>query len=330
MRNGLALTLVLSSMACGSGKTLKAMKAVRTSVESSVTTTTSGTVVADQQAILNFGNTGRISKVYVRVGDQVKRGKTLAEIDNEELKTVHEDAKSELKRAEELFKSGLTSRSTLDEAKKNEELARANLDRSVIRAPFDGIIAELNLEQGESTQPTVSAKTPPIRIVDLKPRLVKGDIDELDLSKVKVGSRARIKVQAVRLDPFSAEVQRVVPFVSTVKEQDRTSEVELKILDGKPEEIPVGASAEIEIITASKDNALAVPPRVILGHGGERYIYIHDGRRLQKRLIKTGVGNYARVEIVSGVSDGETVLYPPEDLELKDGMKTSVEISPWP
>ena len=327
------LGLGLASAACSPTLAVKGVHAARATAESTLTTTSSGTVEAEQQAILGFTAPGRIKKISAQVGDPVKRDQILAELDNGDLEVVAQDAARDLKRAQELFASGLVSRVALDEAKRSYEIARANLDKTVIRAPFSGIITEKNLELGGLAQAvsTTASNTSkaPIRIVDLEPRIVKGSIDEVDLSKVKIGSPARIKIPAVRSAPFAAVVSRVVPFVSTVKEQDRTSQIELKITDAK-QLIPVGASADIEIIVNSKKDVLTIPTRLILGRADQKRVFKLDGSKIHSTTIQTGIGNYDRTEILSGLSEGDVVIFPPAETDLQDGRKVKAEITPWP
>ncbi len=326
----MALLLVLCS-ACGPKVKLKGVQAAPTRVESSVTTTTAGTVSAEQAAVLAFAGAGRVSRINVKAGDPVKKGDILAELENTDLKSTFANAQRELKRAQELFDNGLVSRAGLDDARRGIDVARANLDKSVVRAPFDGIVTEMNLEIGETPQAASTSGKAALRIVDSLPRIIRGDIDEIDLSRVKVGTPARVKIQAIGGGWMAAEVRKVVPFVSTAKERDRTSEIELKLIEQPEKMIPVGASVDIEIITEAKENVLAVPARVVTGKSGQRYVYKYgaDGK-LVRTSVKTGTGNYARMEILEGLSKGDVVVFPPDDVELKDGMRAEVETSPWP
>ena len=313
---------------CSRAVPLKVVAATRIPVESTLSTTSSGTVDAQQQAILGFTAMGRIAQVTVVLGAKVKAGQTLARLDNTDLLAISRDAATENHRNEELFASGLISRTAMDEAKRNVEVARVNLSKTVIVAPFDGIVTELNLQVGELSQSSTAGKAP-IRLIDLKPRVIKGEIDEIDLAKVKMGSPARIKIMAVRAEPFAAVVTRVVPFVSTTKEQDRTSQIELKITE-PDSAIPVGASADVEVVVDIKPNALAVPTRAVLGTGDGRYLYaVRDGK-LVKTQIKAGAGNYDRLEILSGIEAGTEVALPADNVELKDGLKVTTEKTPWP
>lgn len=326
----LALILSASSISCSPKLDLKAVKLTRASVESSVNTTSSGTVTADQQAILGFGVVGRVARIQVNAGDIVRKGQGLAELENTDLKTVLDDAGKELKRSQELFDAGLVSQAAADSARKAYEIARANLDKTIIKAPFDGVITEQTLELGELSQTSLATKAP-IRIVDQKPRLIKGDIDEIDISKVKVGLPARVKIQAIGGVWVPAHVTKVVPFVSTVKEKDRTTEIELRLEPSAEKALlPVGASADVEVITERKDSTLALPARTVVGKVGTRSVFRYDNGKLTLVPIKTGIGNYARVEVLEGLKEGDIVVYPPEDIELKNGMKAKIELQPWP
>ncbi|MGK5085970.1 efflux RND transporter periplasmic adaptor subunit [Bdellovibrionota bacterium FG-2] len=315
---------------CSKPVTLRAAKVAKTSVEASVTTTSAGTVSADQQAVLDFGTVGRISRIHIKTGDHVMRGQELAQLENADLKSILADTEREVKRTEELFAAGLVSQAALDTARKALDVARSNYEKTIIRAPFEGVATELNLEIGEFAQVgSGTLKKAPIRLVDLKPRLIHGDVDEVDLGKLKVGMAARVKIAAARSEPFQAVLQRVVPFVSTAKEQDRTSEVELRIQDHTQALIPVGASATIEIIIDARSGVLAVPSRAILGFADKRYVFRVIGDRLVKTDIKLGIGNYSKTEVLSGLSESDVVVFAPSDLELREGMKVNVEEVPW-
>ncbi len=327
---GLLMGAAFFAIGCSKPVTLRAAKVAKTNVEASITTTSAGTVSADQQAILDFGTVGRISRIFVKTGDHVKTGQDLAQLENTDLKSVFADSEREVKRTEELFAAGLVSQAALDTARKSLEVARSGFEKTIIRAPFEGVVTELNLEVGEFAQVGSGAsKKAPIRLVDLKPRIIHGDVDEVDLGKLKVGMAARVKIAAARAEPFQAVLQRVVPFVSTAKEQDRTSEVELRIQEQAQTVIPVGASATIEIITDARNGVLAIPSRAILGFSDKRYVFKVVEDRLVKTDIKLGIGNYARTEVVSGLSESDVVVFAPSDLELKEGMKVKAEQVSW-
>lgn len=323
------LLFCLLLTACTKTASLKGVHPASAPVETTVTTINSGTVEAENMGTLGFGISGRVAQVLAKPGDRVKAGQVLAELENADLRTIYREAQKENERAKKLLDEGLVSKVGFQEAIKAYEIAKMNYDRSVIRAPFDGVVTEVNLRVGELSGPQTPGTGKPMRLIDEKPRLVKGDIDEVDLARVKSGQKARIRVPASRTEPFPAKVSRVVPFVDTTKEQDRTSQIELR-MDGAEAAIPVGASAEIEIVTDAKEGALAVPARTVLGSGKTRYVYVAKDGKLAKVAVETGIGNYDRVEILKGVTANDVVVFPSEDADLTDGLRVHVELVPWP
>jgi HlyD family secretion protein len=215
------------------------------------------------------------------------------------------------------------SQSGVTQARASYDAAVTAFDKSLIKAPYDGIVAELNLEVGELSQITAVIPQAPIRIVDVKPRYVRAEIDEVDLPRVKVGLPARVKILAIRKEPFQGRIRKVVPFVSSIREQDRTSEIELEI-DSEGLLLPAGASADVEVITDTKEGVLTVTSRALLGRGQDRYVYVLDGSRIRKTPVKIGIYGYTVSEVISGLAPSDEVVLPSDKFELTDGLKVTV------
>lgn len=325
------LTLITLA-SCGGKVEVEAIKMEKGTVESTVTTTNSGTVEAKQQAELAFGTPGRISKIHVTLGDEVRQGTVIAELENADLRAVYNEALKDYERSQELYKNGLVSVANLDGVNRAREVARINLDKTIIKAPFDGMITALNLKVGEFYQSGASLagteKKIDVQIIDLKARLIKGEIDEVDLQKIKIGQDARVKIPAMRNQVIKARLTKVVPFVSTVKDQDRTSQIELEIVENQGL-IPVGASADVEIVVEAKKDANILPAMVLTGVGKSRSVFVIDDSKLVKRPVKIGTGNYDRVEILEGLKPGDLVAKPLEGVELTEGMKVKTKETKW-
>jgi len=315
--------------ACSSPPEVRGVKAVVTKVESTVSSVNTGTVKAERMADLAFGAVGRVSRVEVKFGDVVKKDQILAELENNDLKAGLVDADNSLQRTREAFKRHAVSTERLDEALKLHAFAQDAFNDTLIKAPFDGIITERNIETGQLSQITAVVPRPLLRIVDSSPRYVVAEIDEADLAKVKVGLAARLKILAVRAEPFEGVVRRVVPYISTVREQDRTAQVEL---DVKSEDVllPTGASADVELVVSSVDKALAIPTRALLGRNGLHFAFVSDNERIKKTPVKVGTFNYDRAQILSGLSEGDVVVLPSEASELSEASRIKLTILPWP
>lgn len=321
--------IFIGLVSCGSSPTVKSAKASLSSVEATVSSVNSGTVKAEQVAELAFGAMGRVKKLNIKLGDSVETNNILAELENDDMKSALVTAEKELKRQQSLISANISSKTNLDLATQNFEMAKAQYERSLIRAPFSGIIAELNLEEGQLSQTTAVMPLPPMKIVDTAPRYINAQIDEVDLSKVTSGLDARIKILAVRKEPFKGKVRKVIPYISTIREQDRTSQIELNIMD-EGILLPVGASADVEIITDYKEGVLSVPARTILGRGEEKFVFLNKNGKATKTLIKIGIRNYDVAEIVSGLSVGDEVIFPNDLFEITEGMSIKTETVKWP
>jgi HlyD family secretion protein len=277
---------------------------------------------------LAFGTVGRVRVLHVSLGAQVKKGQVLAELENQDLLQARDVAEREYTRVQDLHRTRVLTEQDLDRAHQALDLARITFEKSLIRAPFDGFVAELNLEVGQLSQITAVVPKPLIRLVDVAPRYVSVEIDEVDLSRIALGMPARIKILAVRRAPFKATIRQIIPYVSSVREQDRTVQIELT-LDQEGLLLPEGASADVEIITARKEQALSIPVRALLGFSDQRFVYLlTSDNRLRKQPVTPGLSNYERVEILEGLSEGQTVVLPSAAGDLQEGQEVVVTLLP--
>jgi HlyD family secretion protein len=322
MRSNIFLCFILLSLpSCSQPTEVKLVRAERRDVESIVTSVNAGTVKAEKSAELAFGAVGRVQSLSVTLGQRVKAGQILATIENTDLVTGLQRAETEYKRRISL-KTGQLSQSEIDLAKQSVDTAQMQLERTRIRAPYDGIIAELNMEIGQLSQITAIIPKAPIRIVDLSPRYIRAQIDEADLPKVKNGMPARVKILAVRKEPFEGVLRKVVPYVSNIREQDRTAEIEV---DVKTDQVlPAGASADVEIIVERKADTLALPARSVFGRAQDKYVYADDSGEAKQLFVKTGLSNFDVVEILEGLNEGQLVIQPTDRSAIADGVKIRV------
>jgi len=333
----LTLLTIFLLHGCGASINVEAIKLSKGTVEQTVSTINSGTIFAKNQAELAFGTVGRIYKIHYQLSDFVPKGAILAEIENTDLLSIYSEASKEYERAQKLFSEGLISHASIDASKRALDVAKSNLDKTRIIAPFKGQITAMDLKVGEFYQNAVAVGTrPKVNMIDAESRFVKGEIDEVDLSKIEKGQTARIKIPALKNQLFKASVDKVVPFISTAKDQDRTGLIELKLLvddQHKMKSIPVGASADVEIISLQKDQVLMVPTNYLQGIGKNKYVYKLDPdkkNKMTKAPVEVGIGNYERTEITKGLAPGELVIRPPEGIDDPLKVKIKVEEKVWP
>lgn len=201
-------------------------------------------------------------------------------------------------------------------------VARAALDRTILRAPFDGIVAEVNGELGEFVTPSpVGIPTPPtVDLIQTGCVYVSAPIDEVDAAGVRVGMPARISLDAYPGRTFAGTVRRIAPYVVDVEKQARTVDVEVHFTDaGEPEQLLIGYSADIEIVLETRDDALRVPTETLL-EGNRLLVFDADGGVLVARDIATGIANWQFTEVERGVAAGERVVVSVAREGVADGV----------
>ena len=205
------------------------------------------------------------------------------------------------------------------------EVARVNLEKTVLRAPFDGIVADVTTELGEWITPSPPGLPipPVITLIEDAAIYVSAPMDEVDVAKVHSGQTVRITIDAYPGRSFPGRVTRVAPYVLDVQEQNRTFEIEAELDDAAfAKKLAPGTSADVEVILAAKDAVLRIPSYALLEGG--RALVVSNGR-LVSRAVKTGLKNWQFVEIVEGLSPGDLVTVSLDRAEVKEGARIRIE-----
>lgn len=247
----------------------------------------------------------------------------------EEACLTAELATKELRRVEELHRQGIASeqrldaleterdrskagceaaRSAVEQAEARVAATRVQLDFTELRAPFDGVVADVSTELGEWITPSPpGVPIPPvIDLLDPDSLYVSAPIDEIDSGRVEVGQPARITVDSRPDREFRGRVVRVAPYVLDQLEQNRTVEVEVAFADDEPVAgLLPGTSADVEIILDRRDDVLRVPASAVAE--GERVLVLVDGV-LEEREIETGLRNWEWAEVLAGLDAGDRVV----------------------
>ncbi len=198
---------------------------------------------------------------------------------------------------------------------------RANLERTRLTAPFDGVIAEVNGELYEYVTPSpVGIPTPPaVDLIDTSCFYVIAPIDEVDAPQVSVGMTAKITLDAFRDRSFNGKVERMDAYVLDRERQARTVDVEVRF--AAPQEsarLLAGYSADIDIILEVRAETLRVPTECILD---KKNVFVFDpsAKKVVKRSVEAGISNWDFTEILSGVKEGEQVVLNVDEAGVKDG-----------
>lgn len=198
--------------------------------------------------------------------------------------------------------------------------AQAELERLRLRAPFDGIVAEINGELGEFVTPSpIGIPTPPaVDVVDISCIYVTAPIDEVDAPRIREGMPARVTLDAFRNRTFQARVRRVAPYVLDVEKQARTVEIEAELKNVQDVTLLPGYSADIEVVLQEKPDTLRIPTRALI-EGKRVYVLDAERERVHLRQVETGLHNWEYTEITQGLAEGDRVVTSVDREGLADG-----------
>lgn len=207
------------------------------------------------------------------------------------------------------------------------DVARAAVERTILRAPFAGIVAEVNGEVGEFVTPSpVGIPTPPtVDLIETDCVYVSAPIDEVDAADVRPGLPARITLDAYPGRTFPGHVRRVAPYVLDLEKQARTVDVEVDFVDpDDTENLLIGYSADIEVILATRDDVLRVPTEALL-EGRGVLVYDEGAGALEERRIEAGLANWQHTEVRDGLKAGDRVVLSVAREGVKPGARAIPE-----
>jgi HlyD family secretion protein len=281
--------------------------------------------------------------------DLVRRQLTMAEERRTEVCTVAVNARRESERTRQLADQGFVSaqrsetveaearsreasceatKSDIKRAQAQIKVTQAGIERTILLAPFAGIVARITGELGEYATPSPPGiPTPPaIDLIDDTCLYVSAPMDEVDAPKLRVGQTARVTLDAIPGQIFLGRVRRIAPYVTEIEKQARTVDIEVDF--DEPPKLPllVGYSADVESVVDRRDDILRIPTQSI--RQGGRVLIMDADQRLQERTVQIGLANWAYTEITGGLTVGEKVLLSSDQDGLVVGAKVKQKTSP--
>lgn len=300
-----------------------------------------GDVVEHQQILMEFWNDDLLARQKLAA-----REVQASEANWEKACIVAELTKREAERQHKLGSRNLASEEAIDKAesealaqnaacnaassavgvsKARLEVADAALDQTRLRAPFPGVIAEVNGEVGEFVTPSpVGIPTPPaVDLMDISCLYVSAPIDEVDAPQIRIGMASNISLDAFPDRLFEGRVRRIAPYVLDLEKQARTVEVEVEFTE--PDDcgcmLP-GYSADIEVILDQHRNVLRIPTQAV--SEGQRVFVVGQDGRLEVRNIELGLRNWVWTEVSAGLQQGEQLITSIDRAGLETGASVRV------
>ena len=245
--------------------------------------------------------------------------------------------------------------SALRQARVNRDIAAASLRKTLVTAPFDGLLLDSTLEAGQlwgglaaalpagtlaagfgrpetagvapeastllsQAQGSASAQGQ-LELADDSQLFVIVDVDENDYGKLKIGQPAALTIEALGKRKVAGSVVEIFPFISRALDQNRTTRVKIRLGPDLEAGIVPGMSVNAEILISSRNGVLAAPTAAILVRPRGKVVYRVAGGRLRETAITTGISNWEWSEITSGLAAGDRIARPPENAALKDGLR---------
>lgn len=299
-----------------------------------------GTVSAWKTANIVPDASGRVGRILKKQGDKVGQGELLATLDMTSLElqqkqvraamavaqTAYQNAKLNADRMKKMLENKAISQMqyentqlALDAADTQMKSAKANLDmvdytakNAYMKAPFAGIIAAKNMEEGDMINPMMGMGQSILTLMDLSKVKVTVDAPAEEIEKIRIGQKCLVKISSRPSEVFSGEVYSKNLAADPLS---KTFKVEIKI-DNPEIKIKAGVYADISIEYVRKDNVYLLPLSALLA--GDKEVMVNENGVARKRAVTVGLKDDARFEMVAGVRPDELVLVE-GNYDLKDG-----------
>ncbi|MFA5104950.1 MAG: efflux RND transporter periplasmic adaptor subunit [Candidatus Margulisiibacteriota bacterium] len=298
---GFILLLVLSVMvfSCGKNKDQELKKATvqKGSIKTAITTV--GEVVPRNRLEIKPPIGGRVEQVLVKEGNNVAKGQTIAWMSSSDRATLIDAARAkgeeELKYWEDAYKP------------------------APVIAPLSGFIIKRSVEPGQSV--TISDAI----IVMADKLIVKAQVDETDIGKISDGQKVILTLDAYPNKEINGTVEHIA------YESETINNVNIYVVDVIPSQVPSffksGMSASAKFILSDNANALLLPSEAIKKYKGSSYVLSENkDEKISAVQVETGTDDGTNTEILSGLSEGDTVILP--DAKLSKQYFSSVRGGP--
>lgn len=292
---------------------------------------TVGSLRSRQSVVLRPEVSGRVVKLNFRDGERVRKGQLLVQLDDQLPLAQVKQSQAELsiaranhKRNQELQAQNFISQRTVDESAANLEVAQAKLALSEataarlrIVAPFDGMTGIRTVNPGDY----LKDGTDIVNIEDIDTVYVDFRLPERYQTRVKKGQKAAVDLDALPGQKFEAIIQAIDPLIDA---NGRSISVRATI-NNRQRQLRPGMFARVTTVFGARDRAKVIPEEAIVPQGGRQFVIKlvggpeKDSQVSQRVEVKVGIRRPGRVEILDGLSEGDTVVTAGHQRLQKDG-----------
>ncbi len=299
-----------------------------------------GTVSAWKTANIAPDASGRVGRILKKQGDRVGQGELLATLDMTSLElmqkqaraamavaqTAYQNARLNAERMKKMLENKAISQMqyentqlALDAADTQAKSAKANLDlvdytakNAYMKAPFAGVIAAKNMEEGDMINPMMGMGQSILTLMDLSKVKVTVDAPAEEIEKIAIGQKCLVRISSRPGETFAGEVYSKNLAADPLS---KTFKVEIKIAN--PEmKIKAGVYADISIEYIRRENVYLLPLTALLA--GDKEVMVNENGIAHKRAVTMGLKNGTRFELLSGVQPQDLVIVE-GNYDLKEG-----------
>jgi RND family efflux transporter MFP subunit len=289
---------------------------------------------------------GRLKRIHVLPGDDVKAGQLLVEIDDRDIRSELESVITEIEgaqlavdkvrrnyaRAKDLFAQKLISQESFDnleselalsenslaKANRRKQLVEDKLSKTKVIAPGNGTVLTVPVVEGQVviSAASVNSGTILMTIANLSKLIVDTHVNQVDVAKLMLRQNVSLTAESIRDEAIDAVISFIAP-VATVKNAVKGFTVQA-IIDKPSARLRPGMTVQMTIPVANAEGVLSVPVSAVFrGEGNSRVVYVKDGERTERRPVKIGVSNTEHAQILQGVKQGEQILLSEPDRDPK-------------
>ncbi|SDS46228.1 efflux RND transporter periplasmic adaptor subunit [Gramella sp. MAR_2010_147] len=279
-----------------------------------------GSVETKKNVVLNAEMSGVLERVYVEEGQKVSRGQRLASINDgglsqqlAQMQTQLDLAKTTFERQKRLWDQKIGSEMQYLQAKSSYEgqvnavnQMKSQVAKSVVTAPFSGVIDDIITEQGNVVSP---GQTPILRLVNLDDMYIKTDVPESYISNVTEGKAVEVSFPVLG-ETVDTKIKQTGTYINP---NNRTFNAEIEV-PNKNKNIKPNLTARVKINDYTNEKAILVPQNIISENAeGQQYLYVltetkGDTAVAKRVIIETGKSQGDKIEILKGLKNGDMII----------------------
>lgn len=287
-----------------------------------------GAIKADEQVDISSEASGRIVSILFDEGSQVKKGDLLVTINNADLKAQIDRNRHQLTLAEQreqrqkmlLEKQGISQQAydqvftELSTMKAEAAVLQAQLDKTLIRAPFDGVLGLRQLSEGAYVTPGMKI----VQLAKIQPVKIEFSVPDRYAGYLKKGSEISFSVDNVN----SQFIGKVYAIEAVVDQQTRSLPVRALYANTEMNVKP-GSFARVEIALTSLDNALQIPAEALIPEMGGNKVFVYRNGLAQPVKVLIGLRSASSIQIIEGLQQGDTVITT-GILQMRPGLAVTI------